>query len=99
MNDDDYDKTDGEPGKPAPTDVHAFDQTNGMAEGLAGDADAPEQADKQTADEGSTGFFAVPAPGSQMGAGAVPVVATDATGAESDTDEGSSADTDDPTPA
>jgi hypothetical protein len=53
--------------------AHPFDQTNGVVEGLEGDADDPEQADKKTGDGDGIAFLAAPAPGSQMPGGAIPV--------------------------
>jgi hypothetical protein len=55
---------------------HAFDQTNGMADGLVGDDDAPEhQRDGAAGDGDGAGFIAAPAPGTQMAGGVVPAAA------------------------
>ncbi|WP_066520281.1 hypothetical protein [Curtobacterium ammoniigenes] len=73
--------------------VHSFDQTNGVVEGLDGDADAPENANGDVGDERAA-FIAAPAPGAQMAPGVFPV------GAEAADDETEAdPDSDDPTPA
>jgi hypothetical protein len=64
--------------------AHPFDQTNGIVEGLEGDADSPEQADRKTANDSGTGFVAAPAPGGQMPAGIVPVGTDQEPDSESD---------------
>jgi len=62
--------------------AHGFDQTNGVVEGLEGDADTPEQVDKRTDSDGRIGFIPVPAPGSQMPGGIIPAAAEDTPDAE-----------------
>ncbi len=60
------------------TDVsHTFDQTNGLVDGLSGDADQPEQADSAAEDVDETveeTVPAVPVPPSGTSQNAVPVV-------------------------
>lgn len=77
--------------------VHPFDQTNGMAGGLEGDADAPEQVDKRTGQGEDGAFVAAPPPGGQMVGGVFPGVAREH--GQGDADGDADADTDDPTPA
>lgn len=74
--------------------AHPFDQTNGMVDGLEGDADAPEHAESVTG-EGETAYLAAPSPGTQMAPGVIPAGAVDPAERESKEDS----DTDDPTPA
>ncbi|AYG04656.1 hypothetical protein [Gryllotalpicola protaetiae] len=64
--------------------AHPFDQTNGIVEGLEGDADSPEEADKKTENVNSTGFLPAPAPGGQMLPGVVPVGTEQEASAEAD---------------
>jgi hypothetical protein len=52
---------------------HIFDQTNGVVEGLEGDADTPEQVEKRTGNGSATGVAAAPVPGTQMPGAAIPV--------------------------
>ncbi|GAA4155531.1 hypothetical protein GCM10022286_04600 [Gryllotalpicola daejeonensis] len=71
--------------------AHPFDQTNGMVDGLDGDADAPETVDRKTGDDADVEVLVAPAPGTQMAGGVLPSVLRGKHRAESDADE------DDPT--
>jgi len=86
-----------DPSEGADETAHPFDQTNGTVEGLEGDADSPEQAEKRTRDGEGGVFLAAPAPGSQMAGGVIPPVADNAP--DADAGDGADADSDDPTPA
>ena len=74
MSDKENDERDETVNEQAADPEHPFDQTNGMAPGLEGDADSPEEVDKRldSGDGDGVGFIAVPAPGSQMVGGVVP---------------------------
>lgn len=72
--------------------AHPFDQTNGMVDGLEGDADAPEKADDATGNPDGVGLLAAPAPGAQMAGGVIPAVVA----GDRDADDDADADADDP---
>jgi hypothetical protein len=73
MSDNDDDEREKHVNEPAAETAHPFDQTNGIVEGLDGDADSPEHAEERTGGGEATGFLAVPGPGAQMPAGVIPV--------------------------
>jgi len=79
--------------------AHPFDQTNGVVDGLGGDADAPEQADRRRGNGDGAAVLAAPAPGSQMPGGAIPAVAGEEPDADADADADADPDSGDPTPA
>ncbi|WP_022882459.1 hypothetical protein [Gryllotalpicola ginsengisoli] len=66
--------------------AHPFDQTNGIVEGLDGDADAPEHMDEKTGNRDAAPVLGAPAPGSQMPGGAVPVSVDEVDDGADDTD-------------
>ena len=66
--------------------AHPFDQTNGMVEGLEGDADDPEKADQRTGNGDGIEFLAAPAPGSQMAGGVIPLRVEDQPAEDDDSD-------------
>jgi len=65
--------------------AHGFDQTNGMVDGLEGDADEPGQ-DDAAPGSGNGLLFAAPAPGTQVPPGIVPAVTQQQPDADADTE-------------
>lgn len=86
MSDHEDDERENTQSTPTEDAAHPFDQTNGLVDGLEGDADDPEKADENTGQRDGVGFLPAPAPGGQMAGGVIPLRVEEQTDENDDPD-------------